>query len=97
MPFRPAHRFVFATQVFDQRAAGLNRIHKEVENAQIETSCHKMLLETETAAIPRRVADAEAAAAAEAEAEELLQVCACVCVCVCVCWRCSAFGVRTGR
>eukprot|EP00752_Nemacystus_decipiens_P008212 g7343.t1 len=60
-------------KVFDQRATGLNRIHKEVENAQIETSCHKMLLNTETAAIPRRVAGAEAAAAAEAEAEELLQ------------------------
>ena len=52
-----------------------------------------MLLETETAAIPRRVADAEAAAAAEAEAEELLQVCVRVCVCVCVCVL-DVFGVR---
>lgn len=61
-------------QVADQRSAGLNRVHKEVENAQIEAACHSMLLDVETKAIPQRVADAEAAAAAEAEAEELLQV-----------------------
>ena len=33
-----------------------------------------MLLKSETAAVPRRVKDAEAAAAMEAETEELLQV-----------------------
>lgn len=65
--------FIFA-QVADQRAAGLNRVHQEVENAQIESSCHSMLLANESAAIPRRIADAEVRAAQEAEAEELLQV-----------------------
>ncbi|CAN0551154.1 unnamed protein product, partial [Ectocarpus sp. 12 AP-2014] len=60
-------------KVADQRAAGLNRVHQEVENAQIESSCHSMLLANETAAIPRRIADAETRAALEAEAEELLQ------------------------
>ncbi|CAN0021164.1 unnamed protein product [Ectocarpus sp. 6 AP-2014] len=60
-------------KVADQRAAGLNRVQQEVENAQIESSCHSMLLANETSAIPRRIADAEGRAALEAEAEELLQ------------------------
>lgn len=58
----------------DQRAANLNRLIGEADNASIEASCFNLLLKAETSAIPRRVKDAENGAAQEVEAEELLQV-----------------------
>lgn len=61
-------------QVAEQRAANLNRLVEQADTAKIEASCFQMLLKDETAAIPRRVRDAEAAAAIETEAEEILQV-----------------------
>lgn len=61
-------------QVAAQRSASLNGLYKDADSAAIEASCFGMLLKSETAAVPRRVKEAEAAAAAEAEAEELLQV-----------------------
>ncbi|CAN0396793.1 unnamed protein product, partial [Laminaria digitata] len=60
-------------KVAAQRSASLNGLYKDADSAAIEASCFGMLLKSETAAVPRRVKDAEAAAAVEAEAEELLQ------------------------
>lgn len=59
----------------DQRGSKVNKLLAEADNARIELSCFRMLSEQETAAIVRRLEDAEAAAAMEAEAEELLQAC----------------------
>lgn len=61
------------SKVADQRAANLNRLIGEADNASIEASCFNLLLKAETSAIPRRVKDAENGAAQEVEAEELLQ------------------------
>lgn len=61
-------------QVAAQRSASLNGLYKDADSAAIEASCFGMLLKSETAAVPRRVKEAEAAAGVEAEAEELLQV-----------------------
>lgn len=68
-------------QVADQRAANLNRLIGDADNAAIEASCFSLLIKAETAAIPRRIKDSENGAAAETEAEELLQVFFCCCCC----------------
>lgn len=60
----------------DQRSSKVNKLLAEADTARIELSCFRMLSEQETAAIVRRLKDAEATAAMEAEVEELLQACA---------------------